>query len=451
MEHTDMEIKKVLNEKYDISVPYNISKGIDDTLKRIENKNNRKFMWKLPISIAASFMLTMIVIGTVFPTVANEIPILNKILGEDSIFNLTNWGNENEHFENLAEAKNYSIEVDQTKDNVCLKEIGIDGVAFYLIYEIQENEKEVWKYDSYIQIEGEKYQEQSLIPRKISNNKYRFTQVCPIGENIQDLKDSIVKVCFIKDEEKLVDFDIKLSEAVVNEPTKIIIDKKSKKDGFDGYIDCIYQSPIYVSLLSSYAPNKYDPDLYHITLQDQNGEYLEKVDMGGVEETLLKTTTNSMFKASKDTKLSKIIVSKMLVDYMDVDKIGNQTDLLLTSKAMEWTEVGENAYISIKEIHETDERFEVVFDTKGIQMDSYWFGGGIAWHNMKVNKIQAVRPDMTQDGYYKINIYKNGLNYADEKKEYDLRVEDIKLLFGDPNKIYKQIEEIEINSLNFLN
>ena len=123
----EKELKELIKNSEDIKVPPKISAGVDEVLDNLpSNSTNGKKVVIKRISIAVILVLIFLTgFVSTFPTLAAEIPIINKLAGNKSLFNKIN---------------NVSVEINKGVSHkgitITIKEIAYDEAGFYVIYEV---------------------------------------------------------------------------------------------------------------------------------------------------------------------------------------------------------------------------------------------------------------------------------------------------------------------------
>lgn len=235
-----------------------------------------------------------------FPTYASSIPILNKIVGEDSIFGW-DFGRTSQSFSN--DLKDYSIYIGETRENnglkVTIEEMLFDGKEIYLAYSVEgeaikgiddlfENKE---KYPMPVRFQlttnGEIPQGMSwgLEGKKIKDDKIMCRSNINLGEEIKEIKelyDINFKLNSFADINGQWDFKFRISGEAINKKIKTY---KGEKDKFralggEGHLNKIVSTPVktYVELVGEMSKGRTMETLafssFYISLIDHNNEII---------------------------------------------------------------------------------------------------------------------------------------------------------------------------------
>ncbi|ENK0838335.1 DUF4179 domain-containing protein [Clostridium botulinum] len=107
----EKELKELIKNSEDIKVPPKISTGVDEVLDNLpSNSTNGKKVVIKRISIAVILVLIFLTgFVSTFPTLAAEIPIINKLAGNKSLFNKIESSEYRDEFKNLSKLNNVSV------------------------------------------------------------------------------------------------------------------------------------------------------------------------------------------------------------------------------------------------------------------------------------------------------------------------------------------------------
>ncbi|MEG1415100.1 MAG: DUF4179 domain-containing protein, partial [Clostridium sp.] len=307
----DKLISDMLKSNDDLVVPSEISKGIDETLLSLKDKqcSNKSNKTKKPIlkcgGIAAGIAVTLLItLGSLFPGFADEIPIINKILGSESIFN-------KESNDNLIAVQNCSISVNETKGGITVKELGYDGAAFYLVYETKGDNGFG---DPKIIVNGQEFTP-GYFPEDDNKSIHTLVYPIPVDSKFQDKFCANIIFEKAKDKSRSIVFQVNLDKkTLIGEGKNKDISKVINKGKLNMEITSVNQSNSYVTVGTIY--DEYYPDEFNIVVYDDKGNPLDQLDMGRLEKKNGKTYVTRVFKAYSSTNISKIeVVRKTLVNF----------------------------------------------------------------------------------------------------------------------------------------
>jgi hypothetical protein len=441
----DLKIKNVLNINKDIEVPEKISKGVDEVLSKINNRHKKRNKINRSIIAATVAVATITSLAVVFPTLAQDIPIVNRILGNKSIFNKGFEGSY-EHFDNLKNVKDYSIGVDQTvkdKDiSITLKEVAYDGVALYFIYDEQGKINDnIYSNEKSVSIGSVKIQGGAIIPQKIDDNTIRVTEIYPITETdkIPDKFNVIIDFNKIQDTAGSWKFNFSIDKnQLIKNTNKKDLNKKIQLGLFDrAKIISLTQTSAYATINIEHS--NYKPDAYCYEILDENGNEVQQVDLGGIIEKGNKTIVTHFYKLSNN-KISKIVVLKAKVDYFSPEVVKEKSYLEFNETLPKIFSVGKDKKITISKIEKTGDKYEVTILSKDISIQNYCLRGGISLYNREMDSknhdaYNMVRADALGNNTYKITI---------DNKNKNFNVENYVLAFGNYDNTLKSLYEIDI-------
>jgi len=398
----DMELKALISND-DIEVPHKVSLGIEATLKSISGK---KGGFPLRRAIKAAALLCALTLGLVaaFPAVAENIPIINKILGDRSIFGQSFPSQETElHFSNLREVRNHAIAVDQQVGNVTVREFAYDGVAFYTVWEVTDASKDpmesIGAHRSSIMVNGgAEIAAGVFIPEPLGEHKVRVVQVYPIPGGLQIPDLVTISIKFSKGEANLPEVSLTLNKRQLLASVKTVdLDNQLRLGSATARLLSMTQSPAYVSLtmeLDRYEPNKYD-----FILLDNSGDELQQVDMGRVEREGLNTTITRFYKAPVNgNTVERIMVlaanpssSFTELNSHSPSSLRTKTQVQLDAKLPTTIPTGDGREITVTRIEKDANSLRVVLTAKDMGMNTFIRMGGISLWDRTRNQDSAYR------------------------------------------------------------
>ncbi|AKA69772.1 DUF4179 domain-containing protein [Clostridium scatologenes] len=440
----DIKLKEYLNKNENIEVPEKISLGVDEVLMNLNNRNKKNNIKKVIVA-AVVVIISILGIGSAFPALAEEIPVINKIIGKNSIFNRDY--EQFNHFDNLKNIQNNSTNIEQTiKDNnisVTLKEIAYDGAALYIIYEekgIEVSEKDCFNEKQKLSIDGKPFEAGAIIPEKINNDTVRVTEVYPIvGEkNIPDKFNVEINITQIHGYNGKWNFNLRIDK---NQLAKNLNIKKIDKIitvGWDrAKILSLTQTSAYVRLNVEHT--HYKPDKYYFSILDDKGNELQGVDMGGITKKGMNKIVTSFFKADKKQKISKIRVIESKIGYFSPNKIKHRSYLELNDTVPKTISIGANKEVKVTKIQEKDNYYEVILQTKDLSIQQYGvFSGGISLYNKGKSEsdneaYSTIKLDELGNNSYKVSVPKK-----------DVKNGKSVLAFGNYDETIKELTEINL-------
>jgi len=439
----DLKIKDLLNINKDVEVPEKISKGVDEVLSKINNRHKKRNKIGKSIIAATVAVATITSLALAFPTLAQDIPIVNRILGNKSIFN-KGFEGVYDDYDNLKNVKDYSIGVEQTvkdKDiSITLKEVAYDGVALYFIYDVQG--KINGPINNNVSIGSMKIQCGAIIPQKIDDNTIRVTEIYPITETdkIPDKFNVIIDFNKIEDTAGSWKFNLSIDKnQLIKNTNRKDLNKKIQLGLFDrAKIISLTQTSAYATINIEHS--NYKPDAYCYEILDENGNEIQQEDLGGIIEKGNKTIVTSFYKLFNDNKLSKIIVLKQKVGYFSPEVVKEKSYLEFNETLPKTFSVGKDKKITISKIEKIGDKYEVTILSKGISIRNYCLRGGISLYNREMDSknhdsYNVVRADALGNNTYKITI---------DNKNKNFNAENCVLAFGNYDDIFKSLYEIDI-------
>lgn len=461
----EKELKELLkSNSEDIEVPEKISIGIDETLAKLKPKNRNKILIK-KISIAAVLIFAVLTgFVTTCPTLAAEIPIINKLAGINSLFNKAPSSECGDEFKNLSKLSNVSVEINKGVSNngvtVTIKEIAYDEAAFYVIYDV--NLDKVGANKKYLhygirasaEVNGKRYEANASVPLYSDAAKAEYTDIFPVtgGDAIPDKFDFNM---IFSGEDNLKgnwNFKIPLVKEKLKDKVNIFKMNKDIKNGSNSIkIARVTSSPVYLSMLAEFK--KYEPDKYEYVMMDSNGDEYEGVDMGGIVKKLFSTDVTFFYKQIAGSKLSNISIlktkGKRIFD--DDFKLKNVQYLPLKSKLPVDFSVGNNKKITINSMGEKNDKIEIIFTAKGFPVYTFVFGGGIRIYDENMDKdnkksYDFVRPEALGNSEYKITLPKERmvLKNSTTMLKYNVDINKLDICVGNYDEMYEEVGRIDI-------
>lgn len=461
----EKELKELLkSSSEDIEVPEKISIGIDETLAKLKPRNRKKILIK-KISIAAVLMFAILTgFVTACPTLAAEIPIINKLAGINSLFNKTASSEYGDEFKNLSKLSNVSVEINKGVSNngvtVTIKEVAYDEAAFYVIYDVNLDKNVTNK--KYLEhgimasaeVNGRKYKINASVPLHSDATMAEFTDVFPItdGDMIPDSFDFNMSFSGEDNLKGNWNFKIPLVKEKLKDKVNVFKMNKDIKDGSDSIkIARVTSSPVYLSMLAEFK--KYEPDKYKYVMMDSNGDEYEGVDMGGIVKKLFSTDVTFFYKQIAGSKLSNISIlkpkGKSIFD--DDFKLKNVQYLTLKSKFPVDVSVGNNKKITINSMGEKNDKIEIIFTAKGFPVYTFAFGGGIRIYDENMDKdnkksYDFVSPETLGNSEYKITLPKERmvLKNSTTMMKYNVDINKLDICVGNYDEMYEEVGKINL-------
>ncbi|MEF9935390.1 MAG: DUF4179 domain-containing protein [Clostridium sp.] len=437
----DKLISDMLKSNDDLVVPSEISKGIDETLLSLKDKqcSNKSNKTKKPIlkcgGIAAGIAVTLLItLGSLFPGFADEIPIINKILGSESIFN-------KESNDNLIAVQNCSISVNETKGGITVKELGYDGAAFYLVYETKGDNGFG---DPKIIVNGQEFTP-GYFPEDDNKSIHTLVYPIPVDSKFQDKFCANIIFEKAKDKSRSIVFQVNLDKkTLIGEGKNKDISKVINKGKLNMEITSVNQSNSYVTVGTIY--DEYYPDEFNIVVYDDKGNPLDQLDMGRLEKKNGKTYVTRVFKAYSSTNISKIeVVRKTLVNFTGyIPRV--KREIKLTEATPITVNYSKGRSLTINKIIKTKYGYEVIVRFNNVPGIEFIYSGGGAGEIMirdnnkpdkEYSSYDTPSRDMLSDGSYKLTF---GSEYDTEKFDFT----NSSLIVGSPDNSIKVIQEIKL-------
>lgn len=450
----------------DIKVPKKISAGIDETLASLKPKNRKKIFIKR-ISVAAALVFCMLIgFVTTCPTLAAEIPIINKIAGINSLFNKVKSSEYGDEFKNLSNLSNVSVEINKGVSDkgvtVTVKEIAYDETAFYVIYEVNLDKTETNKkylehgINGAVEVNGKKYEANASVPLYSDNARAEFTDIFPVtGEDtIPDKFDFNMIFTGIDNLKGCWNFKIPLIKEKLQDKVNVFKLNKDVKDGYNSIkIVRVTTSPAYLSMLAEFK--KYQPDKYDYVMMDSNGDEYQSVDMGSVVKKIFSTDVTFFYKQIEGSKPSSISILKPRGKsiFSDDFKLKNVQYLPLNSKLPVDVSVGNNKKITINSIGEKNNKIEIIFTAKGFPAYTFAFAGGIRIYDKSMSKdskaaYDIVRPEALGNNNYRITLSKERMVLKDSKTmvKRNIDINNLDICIGNYDEMYEKVGQIGIKN-----
>lgn len=432
----DEKIKLLLNSNESLTVPKKISLGINETLKQIQN-NKRKTHLKR-ISIAASLiMATTIGLGAIFPALAENIPLINKIIGDTTLainyFEINNFS----ELENLQVIDEHTIPVNRTIGNITVIKFAYDGIAFYSTYEISNTSfNERYNYGSSVFVKDTEYIGQFYFPEMINDTTVRVTQVYPMpypGETIPS--EFLATLKFTKDNTFYNELETNFNSnenLLLQNTNQTELNREIVLGSNKAKLISITQSESYVALVTEY--DIYEP-ADRFVLLDTNGTELEKIDMGGIIEKDSKTIVTNLYKPTKNANVARILVVEEKNKILSPVTIKNKDYLDLSTQLPAKITVGKDKTITVIGVTEDIDTYKVILQAKDIAINSYIQVGGLALYDPsksknKNNSYYSGRAIPLGEDSYMLVYYKvNEFNYKNPELSFGSYDELINILY----------------------
>lgn len=459
----EKELKELIKNSKDIKVPPKISAGVDEVLDNLSsNSTNCKKVVIKRISIAVILGLIFFAgFVSTFPTLAAEIPIINKLAGNKSLFNKVESSENGEEFKNLSKLNNVSVEINKgvcrKGITIAIKEIAYDEAAFYVIYEVSLDKnlknKEYYlnKLRSNVKVNGKSYEASAQVPLNSDDKKTTITEVFAVtgGDTIPDKFD--FNINFTKDDNPKESWNFKIPLIKQNLKNKVDIFRLNNniRDGFNLMkIVKLSSSPVYISLLAEFK--KYKPDKYDYVIMDSKGNEYEQVDIGGIVENKFSTDVTFFYKQIENSKLKSITVLKSKVEKYSPNKLKNVQYITLNSKLPINVSIGKGKKVTVNSISQKNDQLEIIFTAKGIPLYTFGFQGGISIYDESMNKkdrdaYDIIRLDTLGNNKYRAILpMKRSIIKENEIMEYDRDINKSVICIGNYDEMYKEIGKIHL-------
>ncbi len=289
----EKKLKELIKNSENIKVPPKISAGVDEVLDNLESNSKKVVIKRIGIAVALALIFLTGFVNT-FPTLAAEIPIINKLAGKNSLFNKVESSEYRENFKSLSKLNDVSVEINKKVchkgTTITIKEIAYDEAAFYAIYEVGsdknlKNKDNLNNWRSNVKVNGKSYEPSASLLLHSDDTKATFTDVIAVtgGDTIPDKFD--FNINFTQDDNSKESWNFKIPLIKQNLQNKVDIFRLNKdiKDGFNSMkIVKLSSSPAYLSLSTEFK--KYKPEKYSYVLMDSKGNEYKSVDIGGIVE-----------------------------------------------------------------------------------------------------------------------------------------------------------------------
>ncbi|NFF66468.1 DUF4179 domain-containing protein [Clostridium sporogenes] len=458
----EKELKELIKNSEDIKVPPKISAGVDELLDNLQsNSTNGKKVVIKRISIVVILVLIFLTgFVSTFPTLAAEIPIINKLAGNKSLFNKIESSEYGDEFKNLSKLNNVSVEINKGVSRkgitITIKEIAYDEAAFYVVYEVSldkklKNKEYLNNLRSNVKVNGKSYEASAQIPLNSDDKKTTITEVFAVtgGDTIPDKFD--FNINFIQDDNSKESWNFKIPLIKQNLQNKVDILRVNQniRDGFNSMkIVKLSSSPAYLSLLAKFK--KYEPDKYDYIIMDSKGNEYEQVDIGGIVEKKFSTDVTFFYKQIEKNKLESITILKSKVEKYSPNKLKNVQYIPLNSKLPIDISVGKGKKVTVNSISQKNDQLEIMFTAKEIPLYTFGFEGGISIYDKTMDKkdkeaYDIIRMNVLGNNRYKSIIpIKRGINKNDKFIEYDRDINKAFICIGNYDEMYKEIEKIDL-------
>ncbi|WP_027634509.1 DUF4179 domain-containing protein [Clostridium hydrogeniformans] len=494
------KLNVALNSLNHIEISDSALNKIDEMLQGLPPKGKVKPSKRRLKSSLVAAGVTMGLLGgfcITFPTYASNVPILNKIVGEKSIFGW-DFGRPSQDFSD--DLKDYSIYIGETRENnglkVTIEELLFDGKEMYLAYSVEGEAikgiedlfKDIEKYPMPVRfdfnINGERPQGISwgIEGKKIKDDKIMCISNITLGEETKEIKeiyDINFKINSFADINGQWDFKFRISGDAIN---KKIRTYKGEKDKFrvrggEGYVNNVVSTPVktYVEIVEEIGKGRTIELLAfnssYISLIDHNNEVINgsnnrmlahnsdekyflqymfealnpehKVNLKGavLKEHIEKVNEGIQGKQGDEeyTKLKSDVYKNVL------EEIQNKKTIKLSNIKGEFLESKDFGTIKLKSISNSKENLDNGYksDYHSIEMDLEISGPmkeALAFEGMYVYNKKS-------NSYSKITGAKGKAIIINEIKGEKLNVEDLEVILIDLNEIYDMPKELnkEIN------
>lgn len=459
----EKQLKEIIKNSEDIKVPSKISVGIDEVLENLKPKNKKKNLLKR-VSIAAVLVLAILAgFVATFPTLAAEIPIINKFVGDSSLFNTVKSSKYSDEFKNLSKLNNVSVGINKGVYDkgitITIKEIAYDEAAFYVIYEVNFDKnlknKNLENCSEVVEINGKRCVANAIVPLYSDDTKVAFTEVFPVlgGDVMPDKFDFNISFTKVSDIEGNWNFKIPLIKQNLKDKVNIFGLNKYIVDGFNVIkLAKVTSSPAYLSLLTEHGV--YKADKYDYVLMDSKGNEFQQVDIGGIAKKALSTDVTFFYKQIEGSKLDSIKILKPKVEKYSPNKLKNVQYIALNSKLPVDVSVGKNKKLTVNSISEKDNQIEIIFSSEKVPVYTFGFGGGISIYDKTMSKesrdaYDIVRPEVLGNNKYKVTIpKKRSLTKDDKVVEYDRDIKNLVICIGNYDEMYKEVGYVDLKMKN---
>lgn len=456
----EKQLKEIIKNSEDIKVPQKISVGIDEVLENLKSKNKKKNILKR-ISTAAVLVLAILAgFVTTFPTLADEIPIINKLVGDSSLFNKVKSSKNGGEFKNLSKLNNVSVEINKGVYDkgvtITIKEIAYDEAAFYVIYEVNidknlknKNVQDIGRAN--VEVNGKRYEANAVVPLYSDDTKVACTEVFPVlgGDVMPDKFDFNISFSEVSNIKGNWNFKIPLIKQNLQDKVNIFRLNKYIVDGFNVIkLAKVTSSPAYLSLLTEYGV--YKPDKYDYVVMDSKGNEFQSVDIGGIAKKALLTDVTFFYKQIEGSKLDSIKILKSKVEKYSPNKLKNAQYIALNSKLPVDVSVGKNKKLTVNSISEKDSQIEIIFSSEKVPVYTFGFGGGISIYDKTMSKeskdaYSIVRPEVLGNNKYKVTVPKKRSLIKDNKVvEFDIDIKNLVICIGNYDEMYKEVGYIDL-------
>ncbi|AVQ45781.1 DUF4179 domain-containing protein [Clostridium botulinum] len=455
----EKELKELIKNNEDIKVPPKISAGVDEVLDNLQSNSNKVIIKRVSIAVAVALIFLTGFVST-FPTLAAEIPIINKLAGKSSLFNKVESSENGEEFKSLSKLNDVSVEINKKVCHkgitITIKEIAYDEAAFYVIYEVAldknlKNKDYLNNWRPNVKVNGKSYEANAQILLNSDDTKTTFTEVIPVtgGDIIPDKFDCNINFTQNDNSKESWNFKIPLIKQNLQNKVDILRLNKNIKDGFNLMkIVKLSSSPAYLSLLTEFK--KYKPDKYSYVVMDSKGNEYEEVDMGGIVEKKFSTDVTFFYKQIEKSEVKSITILKSKVKKYSPSQLKNVQYIPLNSKLPIDVSVGKGKKVTVNSISQKNDQLEIIFIAKGIPLYTFAGVGGISIYDKSMDKkdreaYDIIRMNVLGNNRYKASIpIKRSINKNDKFIEYDRDINKAFICIGNYDEMYKEIGKIDL-------
>lgn len=459
----DIKIKNYLCSEENYKVPEKISSGVDKTLKKIGIKQKRKRLIKIFSAAAAMFLIISIGLGIAFPTFAMQIPILNRILGRQSLFSkMTPYNNE---FEKIKNIQNNSVAVNKTSTNngisIKLKEIAYDGAALYVIYQIKGNiNTDKIRILDTITVDGKSYDftnENAIECKALNNNTIEIAQMYTISDGYKlpnkfNVSIDFTEVNWRKGNWK---FNMSIDKNLLSKGSKhSVINKDVQLNTLKGTICSLTETSMFSTLTVeyyNYNRNNSDETYRAFSLIDKDGTELQQTEEKNIIKDGDKTKIIAVYK-SNNVPVKKILVYQPAFGSWQAQKIKNKTYVEYSAALPKTVSIGSGKEITINKIEtekeiknshiisNVDNYYVLTITAKDLSIEGYIWGGGITsycrnMNSSNYNAYGSAQVSVIGKNTYKLRFYEDTAKVASQ---------NYVLAFAQYDEALHKIDEINI-------
>lgn len=456
----EKELKELIKKSEDIEVPQKISIGVDEVLESLKSNNSKRKLIRRISAAAVIIFAALAGFVATCPTLASEIPIINKLAGINSLFNKAKSSEYSDEYKNLSKLNNVSLEINKGVYDkgvtITIKEIAYDEAAFYVIYEVSLDKNLIGKgylnrgWIGKTEIDGKKYETNPIVPLYSDDTKLELTAVLPVVGRVT-IPDKFDFNMSFTDNDLKGSWNFKIPLAKENLQHKVDIFRLNKiiRDGWSSVkLLKLTSSPVYITLLAEFG--KYEPDKYDYVIMDSKGTEYEQNDAGGIVKNIFSTDVTFFYNQIENSKVESISILKPKIERYSPNKLKSVQYVPLNSKVPIDVTVGNNKKITVNSISEKDNKIEIIFSAEGFPAYSFGFIGGISIYDKNMNKenkeaYDIVRPKVLGDNKYKISIpIKRKIAKGTEVVEYDRDINKSVICIGNYDEIYEEVGRVNL-------